>query len=427
MTAAVGAAGGGRLRSDGARGARVRRRRRTRPMELRRLRPAATFPARRDDVRLLVVDPAAGRVTESRASAGCPSCCGRATWWWSTTPPPCPPRCAGRDDEGQPTRAATGAAPRRRQLLGGAVRGGRLARAHRAPAAAARACRSAPGCTSPGCGRRWWRARALSGRLCEVRFDREGDALVGGPVPDRPAGAVRPPGARAAALVGAERVRRPALGLRDAVGGAAAELADPARPAPRGASRLARLTHAAGLSATGDPDLDARLPLPERYEIPPETVAAVERARRRGGRVVAVGTTVVRALEGRPRSPRSARHPARRARRDRPAHRPRARPARGAGSALGPARPGREPLPAPARLRRRAPSSAAPTPTPSSAASLPRARRCAADPGASRELHRCGLRPQTSRRSHPQAYWRSGGIGSQGSVRPGRSGEHQGV
>lgn len=61
---------------------------------------------------------------------------------------------------------------------------------------------------------------------------------------------------------------------------------------------LARLTHAAGLSATGDPQLDALLPLPERYEIPPETVAALARTRARKGRVIAVGTTVVRALEG---------------------------------------------------------------------------------------------------------------------------------
>ena len=66
--------------------------------------------------------------------------------------------------------------------------------------------------------------------------------------------------------------------------------------------RVAWLTHAAGLSSTGDAALDAALPLPERYEIPPPTVAAVADARRRGGRVVAVGTTVVRALEGAARS-----------------------------------------------------------------------------------------------------------------------------
>ena len=62
--------------------------------------------------------------------------------------------------------------------------------------------------------------------------------------------------------------------------------------------KLARLTHAAGLSSTGDESLDALLPLDERYDIPEETVAAVRDARARGGRVLAVGTTVVRALEG---------------------------------------------------------------------------------------------------------------------------------
>lgn len=54
------------------------------------------------------------------------------------------------------------------------------------------------------------------------------------------------------------------------------------------------LTHAAGISSTGDRQLDALLPLPERYQVPAATAAAVDRSR---GRVVAVGTTVVRALE----------------------------------------------------------------------------------------------------------------------------------
>jgi S-adenosylmethionine:tRNA ribosyltransferase-isomerase len=57
------------------------------------------------------------------------------------------------------------------------------------------------------------------------------------------------------------------------------------------------LTHAAGISSTGDEELDRRLPFDEPYRIPPVTAAAVRRARARGGRVVAVGTTVVRALE----------------------------------------------------------------------------------------------------------------------------------
>jgi S-adenosylmethionine:tRNA ribosyltransferase-isomerase len=62
--------------------------------------------------------------------------------------------------------------------------------------------------------------------------------------------------------------------------------------------RLARITHAAGLSSTGDEALDAALPLPERYSVPTETVAEIARAKAAGGRVVAIGTTVVRALEG---------------------------------------------------------------------------------------------------------------------------------
>jgi S-adenosylmethionine:tRNA ribosyltransferase-isomerase len=62
--------------------------------------------------------------------------------------------------------------------------------------------------------------------------------------------------------------------------------------------RWAAVTHAAGLSSTGDPRLDAALPLPERFDIPIATVDAISETSRRGGRVVAVGTTVVRALEG---------------------------------------------------------------------------------------------------------------------------------
>ncbi len=61
---------------------------------------------------------------------------------------------------------------------------------------------------------------------------------------------------------------------------------------------IASLTHAAGLSSTGDRTIDRALPLPERFEIPAATVAAVDAAAARCARVVAVGTTVVRALEG---------------------------------------------------------------------------------------------------------------------------------
>ncbi len=60
---------------------------------------------------------------------------------------------------------------------------------------------------------------------------------------------------------------------------------------------FATITHAAGISSTGDADLDALLPLDEPYRIPASTALAVGRVRLRGGRVIAIGTTVVRALE----------------------------------------------------------------------------------------------------------------------------------
>ncbi|HVT34670.1 MAG TPA: S-adenosylmethionine:tRNA ribosyltransferase-isomerase, partial [Nevskiaceae bacterium] len=61
--------------------------------------------------------------------------------------------------------------------------------------------------------------------------------------------------------------------------------------------RFMTLTHAAGISSTGDELLDRRWPLPEAYRIPAATARAVATTRTQGGRIVAMGTTVVRALE----------------------------------------------------------------------------------------------------------------------------------
>jgi S-adenosylmethionine:tRNA ribosyltransferase-isomerase len=61
--------------------------------------------------------------------------------------------------------------------------------------------------------------------------------------------------------------------------------------------RFATLTHAAGLSSTGEEALDRRLPFDEPYRIPSGTAALIAATRARGRRVVAIGTTVVRALE----------------------------------------------------------------------------------------------------------------------------------
>ncbi len=60
---------------------------------------------------------------------------------------------------------------------------------------------------------------------------------------------------------------------------------------------FATLTLAAGISSTGDAALDVKLPFDEAYHVPRATVRAISRAKARGGRVIALGTTVTRALE----------------------------------------------------------------------------------------------------------------------------------
>ena len=136
----------------------------------------------------------------------------------------------------------------------------------------------------------------LSSRLVELRFDRQGAALIaalyrlGRPV-------------QYSYLAGELRLWH--VQSRFASRPWAVEPPSAGRPLTwalltalrRRGVGLARLTHAAGLSSTGDPALDAALPLPEAYDIPAETVAAIAEARASGGRIVAAGTTVVRALE----------------------------------------------------------------------------------------------------------------------------------
>lgn len=57
------------------------------------------------------------------------------------------------------------------------------------------------------------------------------------------------------------------------------------------------ITHAAGISSTGDDELDRLLPLDEPYRISEVTARAIRRTKQQDGRIIAVGTTVVRALE----------------------------------------------------------------------------------------------------------------------------------
>jgi S-adenosylmethionine:tRNA ribosyltransferase-isomerase len=60
---------------------------------------------------------------------------------------------------------------------------------------------------------------------------------------------------------------------------------------------FATLTHVAGISSTGHPLLDLRLPFDEPYRIPEHTAAAIAHAKSRDRRIIAIGTTVVRSLE----------------------------------------------------------------------------------------------------------------------------------
>lgn len=142
------------------------------------------------------------------------------------------------------------------------------------------------------------RVLAVDGRLLELRFDAVGAALwqrlltLGRPIQY----------AHVAAPLALWHVQTPFASRPWAF-----ELPSAGRPLAwallgelrRRGVELARVTHAAGISSTGSDELDASFPLPERSEIPEATVHAIAEARRRGGRVFAVGTTVVRALESR--------------------------------------------------------------------------------------------------------------------------------
>jgi S-adenosylmethionine:tRNA ribosyltransferase-isomerase len=61
--------------------------------------------------------------------------------------------------------------------------------------------------------------------------------------------------------------------------------------------RFATISHAAGLSSTGDQALDQRLPLDEFFLISDACASAIQDANLNHGRVIAIGTSVVRALE----------------------------------------------------------------------------------------------------------------------------------
>ena len=88
---------------------------------------------------------------------------------------------------------------------------------------------------------------------------------------------------------------------RDGNGFASAEMPSAGRPftpAVLGGLRARGVGVVPLVLHTGVASLEAgEEPLPERFAVPPATAAAVEATRAQGGRIVAVGTTVTRALE----------------------------------------------------------------------------------------------------------------------------------
>jgi S-adenosylmethionine:tRNA ribosyltransferase-isomerase len=249
---------------------------------------------RGEGVRLLVVDPEAGEVGEGTVS-DLPGLLGEGDLLVLNDAATLPASLRGEDEGGRPIelRLVSGDGERFRGVLLGA--GNWRQRTEDRPP---------PPLLAPGARLRFGALRAVvaksgptSPRLVEVDFDATGDALwaalykEGRPI--QYSYARRPLPLWAVQTVYAGRPW-------------AFEMPSAGRPLTweillalrqRGVA-WAALTHAAGVSATGDLTIDAALPFPERFEIPAATVSAIDEARRRGGRVVAVGTTVVRALEG---------------------------------------------------------------------------------------------------------------------------------
>jgi S-adenosylmethionine:tRNA ribosyltransferase-isomerase len=262
------------------------------------MKPATTYPERRDDVRLLVIDPAApadAALRETRTPA-LPDFVAAGDLLIVNDAATVPAALRGRDEGGNEIEARLLAArgdDRFSAVLFGPGDWRQRTEDRPPPAPLNVGARLRFGALAANIV-----ARApASPRLVELRFDAAGDALwaaiyrEGRPVQysylahDLPLWAVQTVYAARPWAFEMPSAGRPLsweilLALR------------------RKDVRWASLTHAAGLSATGDPTIDAALPLAERYDIPAATVRAVFETRARGGRVVAVGTTVVRALEG---------------------------------------------------------------------------------------------------------------------------------
>lgn len=261
------------------------------------MRAAHTFPDERDGVRLLAVDPETDRFRETRMR-DLPALLEPGDLLVVNDAATLPASLRGHDEAGRPVEirlvaAGDSEAATFRAVLFGAGDWHERTEDRPPPPALAVGARLTFGTLAAhvvGCS-------PLSPRLVELRFAAEGAALWAGLYRE---------GRPIQYSYLAHELPLWAVQTVYAARPWAFEMPSAGRPLSwelllalrRRGVRWAAVTHAAGLSSTGDAALDAALPLAERFEIPPATVSAVEETRRRGGRVVAVGTTVVRALEG---------------------------------------------------------------------------------------------------------------------------------
>ena len=256
----------GRAPRSRARRERDDARRRGRATDPARDAPPARRPAPRDRSR-------------DAASPSCAAPPRRATCWWSTTPRPCPLRSTGRS-----ARRAGRGAPRWRAAER-ATRAG--PRSSSAPATGARAPRTARRRRALwrrridlgaglGARRAVVRVSTVSPRLVELRFDSRGRGALERALPRRPAGAVLVPrGPLALWHVQTAYAGRPWAAEMPSAGGRSTCRLLRALCGRRGVGSR-RVTHAAGLFVHRRSRARRALPLPERFDLPEATVAAIE-------------------------------------------------------------------------------------------------------------------------------------------------------
>lgn len=259
-------------------------------------RPASAPPVRRDDRRLLRVDPATSRLSASPVRALAEQLA-PGDLVVVNDAATLPASLAGRDERGAPVevrlRRPRGGATWEVVVFGAGDHRTRTERRARPTLARGAALVFGGGAL------RATVARAGSARspTHDVRFDRAGaDLVLALHRVGKPVQYAHVPGELAMWDVQTAYAGRPWASEAPSAGrplSVAVLLALRARGVG-----LAALTHGAGLSSVGDAAADASPPPPERTWLPARTIDAIGAARAAGGRVIAVGTTVARALEG---------------------------------------------------------------------------------------------------------------------------------